>query len=139
MSHKIFEKVIVRLLRRRRRLSGRRGYEFLEFVFLQTHDPRKKTVVPRRADERFGLKILNYQHVISSLNLNAIAVFWYRCTCAMTEDLLKFSLDIASQLGDVLATLPINDGPEQWELVEQTAQKLATALRIKDPAGTAIC
>jgi hypothetical protein len=57
----------------------------------------------------------------------------------MTEDLLKYSLDIASKLGDVLATLPINDGPEQWEQVELTARSLATALRIKEPPGIGIC
>lgn len=51
------------------------------------------------------------------------------------EDTLKSSLDIASKLGDLLATLPINDGPEQWNEVELTAQSLANALRIKDPQG----
>lgn len=51
------------------------------------------------------------------------------------EDTLKSSLDIASKLGDLLAALPINDGPEDWNIIELTAQSLANALRIKDPEG----
>jgi hypothetical protein len=54
------------------------------------------------------------------------------------EDLLKSSLHTASNLGDILASLPINDGPEQWSKVELTAQSLANALRIKDPKGIGI-
>lgn len=54
------------------------------------------------------------------------------------EDLLKSSLRTASNLGDILASLPINDGPEQWSQVELTAQSLANALRIKDPKGIGI-
>jgi hypothetical protein len=49
------------------------------------------------------------------------------------------SLGKASGLGQLLAELPLNDGPDHWKQIELTAQNLANALRIKDPNGVCEC
>lgn len=49
------------------------------------------------------------------------------------------TLGKGSRLGQLLAELPQNDGPDHWKRIELTAQDLANALRIKDPKGVRKC
>lgn len=49
------------------------------------------------------------------------------------------SLGKASGLGQLLAELPLNDGPDHWKRIELTAQSLANTLRIRDPKGVRKC
>ena len=51
------------------------------------------------------------------------------------QGVMNDSLGKASGLGQLLAELPLNDGPDHWKRIELTAQDLANALRIKDPKG----
>lgn len=55
------------------------------------------------------------------------------------EDIMADSLGIASDLGRLLAELALNDVPDHWKRIELTAQRLANALRIKDPTGARKC
>lgn len=50
-------------------------------------------------------------------------------------DIMNDSLEKASGLGQLLAELPLKDGPDHWKRIELTAQSLANALRIRDPKG----
>ena len=40
----------------------------------------------------------------------------------------------SSKLGDLFASLPVNDQPQQWNEIELTAQSLANDLRVRDGA-----
>ena len=40
----------------------------------------------------------------------------------------------SSKLGDLFASLPVNDQPHQWAEIELTAQSLANDLRVRDGA-----
>lgn len=40
----------------------------------------------------------------------------------------------SSKLGDLFASLPVNDQPYQWNEIELTAQSLANDLRVRDGA-----
>ena len=40
----------------------------------------------------------------------------------------------SSKLGDLFASLPVNDQPQQWAEIESTAQSLANDLRVRDGA-----
>ena len=40
----------------------------------------------------------------------------------------------SSKLGDLFASLPVNDHAQQWTEIEQTAQSLANDLRVRDGA-----
>jgi hypothetical protein len=51
------------------------------------------------------------------------------------EDIMNDTLGKASGLGQLLAELPLKDGPDHWKRIELTAQSLANALRIRDPKG----
>ncbi|KAF9792390.1 hypothetical protein BJ322DRAFT_1028934 [Thelephora terrestris] len=51
------------------------------------------------------------------------------------EGVMNDSLGKASGLGQLLAELPLKDGPDHWKRIEVTAQSLANALRIRDPKG----
>jgi hypothetical protein len=55
------------------------------------------------------------------------------------EGVMADSLGTASGLGQLLAELALNDGPDHWKRVELAAQSLANALRIKDPKGARKC
>lgn len=55
------------------------------------------------------------------------------------KDIMADSLRMASGLGQLLAQLALNDGPDHWKRIELTAQSLANALRIKDPSGVRKC
>jgi len=55
------------------------------------------------------------------------------------EGIMADSLRKASGLGQLLAELALNDGPDHWKRIEITAQSLANALRIKDPKGVRKC
>ena len=54
-------------------------------------------------------------------------------------DIMNDSLEKASGLGQLLAELPLKDGPDHWKRIELTAQSLANALRIRDPKGVRKC
>ena len=53
--------------------------------------------------------------------------------------IMNDSLGKGSELGQLLAELSLNDGPDHWKRIELTAQELANALRIKDPKGVREC
>src|SRR5580692_3167491 len=51
------------------------------------------------------------------------------------QGIMNDALGKGSCLAQLLAELPLNDGPDHWKRIELTAQDLANALRIKDPKG----
>lgn len=55
------------------------------------------------------------------------------------EGIMNDSLGKGSDLGQLLAELPLNDGPDHWKRIELIAQDLANALRIKDPKRVRKC
>lgn len=55
------------------------------------------------------------------------------------EGIMVNSLRTASDLGQLLAELALNDDPDHWKRIELTTQSLANALRMKDPKAVRKC